>query len=710
MKCVEHIVTNIVNSNQTTDIKIRHLRSQIVKKIKSFKSWLVIVDNAANLTFVSSLLPELKNEDWMDGQVLITTQESRFIPPNSSFTAHVSVSLGMGVTASSNLLATVSGIGGHPMLDEVAKELDYQPLDLAAAAVYLKQVRETKVSPKFFWNDYLQKLCEGKRKLTEEQLREINPTYSLTMTTAVLLAVQKAAEADIVLSHTFRFLSLASHKSLPLEIAIKYVTLADKNLDTEQVDVKIRKCSLIIPADGKVVSIRLHRVVHDTFKVYANKSEAEEIVDSFDVAARSFYQFKYRNDIRILVPHLEAFYAAMKKLSPTNKTLCQVNPSSALKETFAYFGSVLYHYGEFVPSEYFLTGALQILKTRKSKLRLLFDGSDRHLINETKIIYNLLGMLYLRIGNLPQAQQYFKFALNICVTTVGPNHANVASFYNNLGAIHKKMGDVLQAKKLFEYAQGIFIKQLGSDHVQVAVTYTNLGTIYSVLGNFQRSKQSFKLALQIYIKQFGYYHVDVANTYSQLDGVLKDLGNLWQAKLYEESALAIRIDQLGSNHVNVAHSYSSLGSVYQEIGDLYKAKLYCERALDILMKKLGVQNVDVATSYGNLATIHQDMGDLRQAKLYHELSLDITIKQLGSNHIDVATSYNNLAILLKQLGDLQQAKDYNERALVLRTKVLGPDHVYVATSYDNLGGVHHDLGELQKAKEYHERALAIRMQ
>ena len=55
----------------------------------------------------------------------------------------------------------------------------------------------------------MKKLDEDKRQLTEELLRDINPNYSRTMTTAVLLAVEKVAQSDIV--HTFHFLSIASH-------------------------------------------------------------------------------------------------------------------------------------------------------------------------------------------------------------------------------------------------------------------------------------------------------------------------------------------------------------------------------------------------------------------------------------------------------------------------------------------------------------------
>ena len=448
LKCTDNVLTNIINSTQTTEVKIRHLRTQIASRIKSYTSWLLIVDNVDNLQAVSPLLPQIRNEEWKGGQVLITTQDSSGIPPNSSFTSHISVSSGMGPTDSCDLLANVSGTGDHPKLGDVAQQLDYQPLALAAAAVYVKQVRQTKVSPDFSWNDYLQKLEEGKRQLTEEELRDINPTDSLTMTTAVLLAVQKAAEADVVLSRAFRLLSLVSHESLPLEVAINYVLLVDEAQDKEQVGVKIRKCSLIIPEDHEIVSIRLHRVVHDAIKIYVNKEDKGDNVASFEAAAVSFYQFKDKNDDRRLVPHLKTIYDAMTYTFPNYKELNRMKPRHETSKMFTHFGSILLDYGEFVV-----------------------------------------------------AKQYYERAIDIDIKIFGSSRIEVATSYNNLGSVHRELGDLHQAKQHHERALDIRIKQLGTNHVDVATSYDNLGTVHKQLVNMQQARQYHVRALEIRIKQ-----------------------------------------------------------------------------------------------------------------------------------------------------------------------------------------------------------------
>ncbi|CAB4039012.1 Nephrocystin-3, partial, partial [Paramuricea clavata] len=202
LDCTEKDIANIVNSNRTTTVmKIQSLKVSIAKILANFKNkytWLLIVDNVVKLSEISSFLPQLEDEDWQGGQVFITTQDMSSVPPNSFLTVHFSISQGMDPEESCEFLTDLSGlVENHELVSKVAKELDHQPLALASAGFYVKQVRESKVSSQFTWKDYLKKLDEGirKRELTEMKLTKANkPAYPLTMSTAVLLAVKMSAE------------------------------------------------------------------------------------------------------------------------------------------------------------------------------------------------------------------------------------------------------------------------------------------------------------------------------------------------------------------------------------------------------------------------------------------------------------------------------------------------------------------------------------
>ncbi len=107
---------------------------------------------------------------WNNGQIILTTQNRTSVPPDHSFTKHVSISLGMNEKECRQLLALLSSTDTTDLfLDAVAEKLDREHLAMAAAAVYMKQIKEPDCFPEFSWQDYLAKLEKGKTKLAEER-------------------------------------------------------------------------------------------------------------------------------------------------------------------------------------------------------------------------------------------------------------------------------------------------------------------------------------------------------------------------------------------------------------------------------------------------------------------------------------------------------------------------------------------------------------
>ncbi len=556
---------------------------------------------------------------------------------------------------SCSLLASLSGTSDSPILAEVAKQLDYQPLALAAAAIYVQEVTET--SPAFSWGNYLKKLEDGKkRKQTEELLSNINSVaHPLTMTTAVQLAVEKSAKSDKVLRDTFHFLSLASHESLPLDIAKKYVLLLNQDLDEELVGVKIRKCSLILSGD-QVGSIRLHRVVHDAFKDYADNDE-REVMSRFEAAARSFYLFKERDDERSVVPHLKAFHAAVTKKSPSKEMCFSENPGSEICEILSYFGCVLDHYGELPLSKLFHVEAVEICEK--------LHNPDPLLLAE---LYSHLACIHYHLGYLPEAKHYDELTLNIRIKKLGSRHAKVATAYSNLATVYRALGDLEQAKDNHEIALEIRIEKLAPDDNDIAASYNNLGKVYRDLpeSDLPKAKQCFERALEISTRKFGSRHVHVATANKNLGNVYLDQGDLEQAEHHHKLASEILIEKLGSHHIRVAIAYKNLGNVYLAQGNREQAKQHSELALEILIEKLGPCHIRVATAHSDLAKVYEAMGELhlQHAKQHHRKTLDIRTERLKLTHPLIATSYENLAKVCEDLGEMEEAMEYRDRAMV----------------------------------------------
>ena len=714
LKCPEYAVTNTLNSKDIrTEEKITNLKTLVATKIDLYTTWLLVVDNVSSMSWVHAYLPERGNEQWSNGQVLITTQDVKSIPSTNSFVKHLSISRGMDVDDCCSLLAVLSGIADCEMGKEVAKTLDYQPLALASAATFVYQVRQNKATSNFHWVDYLEKVQKGQRSTTEEFLEQSNLSYPTSMTSATTLAVKNAMLSDQIIDQTFTLLSLCSSQPLSLDIINSYINKVDEQAaDKVSIRMRIKRCSLVLfEEDQDVAFIRVHQVVHDAIKnLVKEQSGKQKLHQTANAAVTSFCQFidtfpeynrQYADTVHI-VPHLKAFIMIDEPLSAlfSGENACYATEETRLAEyvhSYLNCGVVCTEHFEFHIARKYYESALSILLKHVSPNHTRFAW-----------IYGRLGDLHRKLGDLDRAKEFHHRALEIKRKKLGPDHFEVATNYSHLGDIHLLLRDLEQAKGYQESALTIYLKKFSPDHPFVARSYGNLGSIHKNMGELESAKNYLDLALEIQLKTCP-DHTDVATTYCKLGDIHQELGDLQRAKEYQDRSLAIRLKKLGPDHTDVATIYAHMGLIYLRLDNLGRAKEYGDHALAIYLQKFGPDHNYVATAYSNLGVIHQKSGDLESAKECQDRALAIRVKKLGPDHTDVATSSSKLGDIYQQLGDLQRAKEYQDRALAIRLKKLGPDHTDVATTYSKLGVIYKQLGDLQRAKEYQDCVLAIKL-
>ena len=711
LKFLDKSFTNTLNSKDlTTEKKITFLKTLISPKIQLYTSWLLVVDNVTSISRVHAHLPESGNEQLANGQLLITTQDTASIPLPSSFIKHISLSKGMKLCDASYLLVELSGIGDSKKVKEVAQALDYQPLALASAATFIRQVRQNKTTSYFGWNDYLEKLKKGQRGTTETILAETNPSYQESMTTATTLAVEKAMTCDKIIHYTFSLLSVCAPQPVIQDIVINYILNVDEEIqDQEMIAMKIQRCSLILSGeDESGAYIRVHQVVYDVINSLTSEVPEIQQLRNVDATMRSFIQFLESNPSmnwndkdsiaysKPVIPHLKTLFINTENLFHNRETQRGIINFQTYPSSFQKLGKICQMHCLFDVAMKYFRQALEFVQR-----------SEEHIEEDEAMCYVFLGSVSHDLGELEQAKEYHERALRIRLKKLGPDHLDVAMCYNTLGSVHYHLGDLEQAKEYHERALTIYLKKLGPDHLDVTVCYNNLGSVHHHLGYLEQAKKYHERALTIYLQKLDPDHPEVATCYNNLGTFHRDLGDLQQAKEYHERALTICLRKLGPEDLDVARCYNHLGTVHHDLGDLQKAKEYHGLALTIYLKKLGPDHLNVALCYKNLGTAHHDLGELELAKGYHERALAIYLKKLSPDHHNVAMCYSYLGTVHQDLGDLEQAKEYLECAVTTGVKKLGPDHLDVARCYNNLGTVHHDLGVLEKAKEYLEHALNI---
>ena len=418
LKCPDYsIVETLSSKDSTVDEKITSLKMLVAVKLTCYTSWLLVVDNVTTMSSVHVHLPQANSKAWERGHLLITTQDTTSIPSKSSFVNHISVSQGMEPDDARSLLSKLSGIPDSELVGTVAQRLDYQPLALAGAAVFVKEIRQDKVSTNFGWEEYLKILEKGKREKTEDILVDTNPIYPNSMTKAITLAVETLMRSDKVQKHLFTFLALCAPRPLNMDIAVSYIMNAHEEFDEadkELIRMRLKRSSLLLFQDDEGgCFIRLHQVVHDAITTVAKEcaeSQTDEVVSG---AITSFNEFivatppeKERLNTRHIAPHLKAL------ITVTDKVF--------LRDNFVHF-------------------------------------HGKEISEKCESLRNICRMHCEFEG----AKTYFQYSLTFKLQEPGPEHVNVATSYNDLALIYQDLGDFERAKEYQQRALDIQVDELG---------------------------------------------------------------------------------------------------------------------------------------------------------------------------------------------------------------------------------------------------------
>ena len=534
LKCPEYAITNTLKSpHLKSEEKIAHMKSLIGTKIELYTTWLLVVDNVKSIFKIHAYLPESGNEQWARGQLLITTQDSASVPPMSPCVNHVSVSKGMEPLDAVYLLEKVSGVSGLET-EEVARRLDYQPLSLARAAAYVREVRVG-------WGDYFEKLEEGRIVATDTI---VDPVYPKSMGEVTRLAVKEAIEStNVIIKNVFTLLFFCAPQPLSLEIVTNYIrNRAVKMNDEDAIRLAIQKCSLLLfHQEENACFIRTHQVTHDAIRaVLKDYLKADKSV-AMKAALKSLYQFT--GGIR-LHDHLSS------------------------SDTFAkYFQSISH------------------IKSLITQIKDIFSVEETR--NALKIA-NYLETLGVNCGEhfaYQAAKDCFEIVLKIRRENLGPDDLDVGRTYHYLGNAQIELQEHKEAEENLYSALRILLEKLGPGDFEVGMTYRDLGDVNQDLFDFDQAKKYYDLALHIFKEELKPGDYMIGEAYMNLGDVSKILCEPDQAKEYYDLALPILLRNPRNGYTDIGKTYHNLGELHRNLDELDKAKDCYDRALDILRER-----------------------------------------------------------------------------------------------------------------------------
>jgi tetratricopeptide (TPR) repeat protein len=218
---------------------------------------------------------------------------------------------------------------------------------------------------------------------------------------------------------------------------------------------------------------------------------------------------------------------------------------------------------------------------------------------DTAMSLNNLGMLYYTQGKYAEAEPLHERALAIREEVLGERHPATALSLNNLGSLYDTQGKYAEAEPLYERALAIYEEVLGERHPDTALSLNNLGMLYYTQGKYAEAEPLYQRALAIYEEVRGEKHPDTAVSLNNLAGLYKTQGKYTQAEPLHERALAIREEMLGERHPDTAQSLNNLADLYYTQGKLIEAESLLKRALTIYEEILGPTHPNTITVRDN---------------------------------------------------------------------------------------------------------------
>jgi tetratricopeptide (TPR) repeat protein/transcriptional regulator with XRE-family HTH domain len=269
---------------------------------------------------------------------------------------------------------------------------------------------------------------------------------------------------------------------------------------------------------------------------------------------------------------------------------------------------------------------------------------------DTITTLDFLAMLYLTLGRYEEAELLFQRVLAIRERLLGPNHLETARSLNGLGILFLKKGKYAQVEPLYQRVLQIFEQHLGETHPRTMTMWQNLANLSRLQGRYEEAEQRLVRVLARRLELFGPLHPYTADSLALLAEIYQRQERLAEAEQTILRALDIREHHADPDETNLATSFHVLGLVYRDQGRLSEAETAFQRALTIREQMLSPTHTDLAQTLHDLALVRQLQGMLPEARMLYERALLARTQTMGQDHPETRDTHEQLDAVLIALG------------------------------------------------------------
>ncbi|RYZ04745.1 MAG: tetratricopeptide repeat protein [Myxococcales bacterium] len=320
-------------------------------------------------------------------------------------------------------------------------------------------------------------------------------------------------------------------------------------------------------------------------------------------------------------------------------------------------------------------------------------------------IYNMMTLLYIKLGDLQQGKEYVEKAMAICTQMLGNDHVATGNVYINYAALMQALNKRDEALQYYKKAlQSKLALHHGDNHPEVASLYNNIAILYRGLGQTEEALEHYEKALEIQKRILGASHPDVGTIMHNMGTLLASIpSRKYEAKEMYKAALNIRTDSVGKEHIQVSNTMNNYGLLLFELCEYKTAKELLLEAFNIRQKIFNGNNYNnmhplLAESLSNLAYWEYHQGSLSESITLYEQALTMRKKIFQSNLIITNTCLQLSAAYYKQ-RNITKAMQYAEEAYSMRLDLLGELHADSLAAKKALEFLNEKLNALQNRKQ-----------
>ena len=507
------------------EVQKQAITVQAVKTwLQTHRGWLLILDNADDLTMVRDFLPSggkghllLTTRAHAIGRIAQRIQVAKMEPEEGA----------LFVLRRAGILEAEEPLNKASSRDQanalvIVQEMDGLPLALDQAGAYIEETGCGLAGYLTLYQQRRMDLLQARGEYTYDHPESVATTWSLSF--------EKVEQANPAAADLLRLCAFLAPDAIPEEIITKGAAdltpmLQSLASDPFLLDAAIKELLRysLIQRDAEEKLLSLHRLVQAVIK------------EGMDQNAQRQWAERTMRAVHTSLPAVElGNWQAWERVVTHAQTCAELLEHYVIQLPEA--AALLYQTGWYLTERARYDEAEPLL-VQAYAMSEQAQGPE-HL--DTARDADSLANLYRKQGRYAEAEPLYQRVLHINEQQLGPEHPDVATSLNGLANLYRKQGKYVEAEPLYQRDLRIWEQQWGPEHPFVAISLNGLADLYTEQGKYTEAEPLYQRSLAIQEQTFVPDHPSIVTTLEQYASLLRQMQRNEEAAQLEERVREIR--------------------------------------------------------------------------------------------------------------------------------------------------------------------------